>query len=419
MAFIWEGRSLRFIGCGGQTVGLCSVQIQDDLLKTLLTTYADVFKEPKGLPPPRRHDHRIHLLPGMALVAIRPYWYPQLLKDEVERQCDDMLAYGVIRPSTSPFSSPVLLVKKANISWHFCVDYRALNEKTIKYKFPIPVVDELLDELHNAKFFTRMDLRIGYHQVWMHPDDIEKTAFYTHQGHFEFTVMLFVLTNAPAMFQALMNEILAPYIRKFVLVFFDDILIYGSTWAKHLQHVKMVFELLCWHHLFLKQSKFAFGSCSVCYLRHIISADGVAMDPDRIAAMKSCPSWHSLRAMRGFLSLMSYYRKFIARYGDVAQPLTALLKWDTFHWSKEADHGFHELKQALMTAPLLQLLDFEQQFIVECDASGSGIGAVLHQGDDPIAFFSLAVATLHAKLPAYERELIGLVKVVSHWRPYL
>jgi hypothetical protein len=310
-------------------------------------------------------------------------------------------------------------VKKADGTWRFCVDYRALNNKTVKDKFPIPIVDELLDELRGAKFFTKIDLRSGYHQVRMHPDDIAKTAFRTHQGHFEFTVMPFGLTNAPATFQSLMNDILETYIRKFVLVFFDDILIYSPTWVRHLQHVKTVFQRMRDHRLFLKQSKCVFGSQSVTYLGHIISADGVAMDPAKVSAVASWPIPKTVKALRGFLGLSGYYRKFIADYGAVAQPLTALLKRDAFSWSSDADRAFQDLKQALITAPLLQLPDFEKKFIIECDASGSGFGAVLHQGDGPVAFFSRAVAEHHTKLPAYERELIGLVKAVRHWRPYV
>jgi hypothetical protein len=253
----------------------------------------------------------------------------------------------------------------------------------------------------------------------MHPTDIEKTAFRTHQGHFEFTVMPFGLTNMPAMFQALMNDILSDYIRRFVLVFFDDILIYSSTWAEHLQHVKMVFDTIWLNQLFVKQSKCIFGSTSVAYLGHVISANGVAMDSDKVTAVDSWPMPRMLQALQGFLGLTGYYRKFIANYGNIARPLTVLLKRGAFIWSPEAETAFQCLKQALITALVLQSPDFSKQFVIECDASGSGFGAVLHQGDGPIAFFSRPVTAHHVKLPAYERELIGLVKAVRHGRPYI
>jgi hypothetical protein len=419
MAFFRQGRLVHFIGCGGGSAGIYTISHEDDLLQALLQTYFDIFEQSKGLPPPPRHDHRIYLLPGTAPIAVRPYRYPQLLKDEVERQCADMLEQGTIRSSTSPFSSPVLLVKKADSSWCFCVDYRALNDKAVKDKFPILVVEELLDELRDAHFFTKIDLCSGYHQVRMHPDDIEKTAFRTHQRHFEFTVMPFGLTNAPATFKSLMNDVLHTFIHRFVLVFFGDILIYSSTCVEHLQHVKIVFDQIRRHKLFVKQSKCIFGSTTVSYLGHIISSDGVAMDLNKVTAVDSWPTPKTLRALRGFLGLTGYYRKFIARYGDIARPLMALLKRDVFCWSPKADMAFQCLKKALMTALVLQLPDFDKEFMIECDASGSGFGAVLHQGDGPIAFFSRPVAAHHAKLPAYEPELIGLVKAVRHWRPYV
>jgi hypothetical protein len=195
-----------------------------------------------------------------------------------------MLARGIIRPSSSAFLAPVLLVKEVR-SWCFCVDYRTLNARTVKDKFSIPVVEELLDELRGTYFFSKMDLWSGYHQVLVQPADIDKTVFRTHEGLFEFLVMPLGLTNAPATFQALMNAVLRQFLRRFVLVFFDDILIYNTSWAEHLTHLHLVLATLHEHQLFMKRSKCAFEERSVAYLGHVILAGGVAMDRQKVQAV--------------------------------------------------------------------------------------------------------------------------------------
>ncbi|WVZ49391.1 hypothetical protein U9M48_000757 [Paspalum notatum var. saurae] len=267
---------------------------------------------------------------------MRPYRYPALQKDELERQCADMLHHGIIRRSASAFSSPVLLVKKPDGAWHFCVDYRALNARTVKDAFPIPVVDELLDELRGAKYYTKLDLRSGYHQVRMHPDDVAKTTFCTHDGLYEFLVMPFGLSNAPATFQALMNMVLHPILCRFVLVFFDDILIFSNTWTEHLHHVRTVLTALQEHELYLKRSKCSFGAGTVAYLGDVISEHGVAMDASKVQAVLDWPTPRSVCALRGFLGLAGYYRKFVKDFGTVAAPFTQLLKKEAFLWSTAA-----------------------------------------------------------------------------------
>ncbi|KAL6313182.1 hypothetical protein AAG906_016770 [Vitis piasezkii] len=331
----------------------------------LLAKFSHVFESPTSLPPRRSHDHQIPLQPSAGPVSVRPYRYPYYQKTEIEKMVKELLQSGLIRPSNSPFSSPVLLVKKADGAWRFCVDYRALNDITVKDKYPIPIIDELLDELHGAKFYSKLDLRSGYHQIRVHEDDIPKTAFRTHEGHYEFIVMPFGLTNAPATFQSLMNDLF-----------------------HHLAHLQIVLQILSTNSLFAKESKCRFGVLQVEYLGHIISEQGVSVDPAKIQAVIEWPT-----------------------------PTTA--KGDGFQWNEAVEMAFTQLKEALTSPPILRLPDFTQRFVIDCDASGIGLGAILTQENRPVAYFSQALKGSALSLSTYEKEMLAIVKAIKLWRPYL
>jgi hypothetical protein len=281
---------------------------------------------------------------GSNPVKVKPYRYPHSQKTQIEQMIHEMLHQGIIQPSTSPFSSPIILVKKKDGTWRFCTDYRALNTITVKDSFPIPTVDELLDELFGAKYFSKLDLRSGYHQILVQPEDRYKTAFRTHQGHYEWLVMPFGLTNAPATFQSLMNHIFHHALRKYVLVFFDDIFIYSPTWQAHLDHLDAVLKILQDNVLFVKLSKCSFGVSEIKYLGHRVTSQGVAMDKDKIQAIQDWPVPKNVKQLRGFLGLTGYYRRFIKSYARVAAPLTELLKKESFVWNDQAEMAFSPVK---------------------------------------------------------------------------
>lgn len=389
-------------------------------LQALLDQYSSVFELPKGLPPARDCDHHIPLVPDARPVQMRPYRYAPALKTEIEKQVTEMLESDIIQHSKSPFASSVILVRKKDNTYRFCVDYRHLNALTAKTKFHVPVIDEFLDELHGAAWFSTLDLRAGFHQIRMAPQDQYKTAFQTHHGHFEFRVMAFGLTGAPATFQGAMNKTLQPLLRKCVLVFFDDILVYSDTWDNHLIHLEWVLQLLKQDQWQIKLSKCSWAQQTIAYLGHVISKAGVATDPAKVAAVSSWPQPRNCKELRGFLGLAGYYRKFVRNFGVIAKPLTNLLKKNSvFVWTSEHVSAFTRLQQALSAAPVLALPNFDKPFALETDASGFGVGAVLLQDSHPLAFVSKPFGIKHMGLSVYEKEYLAVLLAVDHWRSYL
>ncbi|XP_031108696.1 uncharacterized protein LOC116013188 [Ipomoea triloba] len=396
-----------------------TVQTEFKELTELIQEFQELFEEPKSQPPRREHDHSIPLIPGASPVNVRPYRYSFDQKNTIEEMVKEMLKTGVITESVSPFASPVLLVPKKDNTWRFCIDYRALNNITIKNKFPIPMVEDLFSELEGSKYFTKMDLRAGYHQVRMKKGEEYKTAFRTHQGLYEFRVMPFGLTNAPATFQALMNHVFKPLLRKSVLVFFDDILVYSSDLGTHWSHLKEVLQLMRKHKLLAKLSKCSFAKKEVEYLGHIISEDGLHTDPSKLKAVAEWPKPVLVKGLRGFLGLTGYYRRFIKAYGIISRPLICMLKKNSFQWNEEAEIAFEKLKQALCSSPVLTLPNFNKLFIVEADACHRGMGAVLMQEERPIAYYSKAFGEKHLGLSIYEKEYMAIINAVEKWRSYL
>ncbi|KAJ0906604.1 putative nucleotidyltransferase, Ribonuclease H [Helianthus annuus] len=293
----------------------------------VISEYPEVFPEElPGLPPDRQVEFRIDIIPGAAPIARAPYRLAPTEMKELRTQLDELLTKGFIRPSSSPWGAPVLFVKKKDGSMRLCIDYRELNKVTVKNRYPLPRIDDLFDQLQGASYFSKIDLRSGYHQLRVRDEDVHKIAFRTRYGHYEFLVMPFGLTNAPAAFMDLMNRVCKPYLDKFVIVFIDDILIYSKNQADHEKHLRCILELLQREKLYAKFSKCEFWLREVQFLGHVVSERGIQVDPAKVEAVMNWQEPKTPTEIRSFLGLAGYYRRFIENFSRIAAPLTSLTK---------------------------------------------------------------------------------------------
>jgi hypothetical protein len=381
----------------------------------------DVFlEELPGMPPDREVEFVIDLLPGTAPISKRPYRMSIEELKELKKQLTELQETGYIRPSSSPWGAPVLFVQKKDGSQRMCVDYRSLNDVTVKNKYLLPRIEDLFDQMRGARVFSKIDLRSGYHQMKIRPSDIPKTTFSTRYGLYEFTVMSFGLTNALAYFMNLMNKVFMEYLDRFVVVFIDDFLIYSRSESDHEEHLILVPPKLRDNQLYAKYSKCEFWIDKVSFLGHIISNGGIAVDP---AKVKEIMEWRvptTITKIRSFLGLAGYYWRFIEGFSKIAKPMTSLLeKGKEFKWDEKCQESFDQLKERLMSPPVLVMPDLQKGFDIYCDACGQGLGCVLMQEGHVIAYASRQLRKHELNYPTHDLELAAVVHALKIWRHYI
>lgn len=396
----------------------------------LLSKYQNVFfDENSDLSFTNVVKHRIRTKDDVPIYT-KNYRYPYCHKQEVNEQINKLLQQNIIRPSISPWTSPMWIVPKkadsdGNKKWRLVVDYRKLNEKTIDDKYPMPSITEILDKLGRCQYFTTLDLASGFHQIEVHPDDIEKTAFSVDGGLYEYLRMPFGLKNAPATFQRVMDHVLRDLSGKCCLVYMDDIIVFSSSLQEHLQSLAKVFEALDRVNLKLQLNKSNFLKKEVAFLGHIVTDKGVKPDPSKIDCIKNWPIPKNPKQLKGFLGLLGYYRKFIRDFAKITKPLTEQLRGE----KKTIDHNpqflktFDDCKSLLTSSHVLQYPDFDNDFILTTDASNYALGAVLSQGvigkDRPVAFASRTLSRTEENYSAIEKELLAIDWATRYFRPYL
>jgi len=396
----------------------------EDLVPKEYHEYRSVFKKTASerFPEKRPWDHRIDLKPEFVPKKSKIYLMNQKEEEEMNKFIDDNLKKGFIRKSTSPQVSPFFFVaKKDSKALRPCQDYRYLNESTIKNAYPLPSIDDLLQKLHGAEIFTKLDIRWGYNNIRIKEGDEWKGAFITKRGLFEPTVMFFGMTNSPATFQSMMNDYFADMIAQgWVLIYIDDILIFSRDPKEHHERTVQVLKQLKDKDLFLKPEKCIFNAKEVEYLGFIVKPNVISMDPTKLAGIKDWILPKTVKGIRSFLGFGNFYQRFINRYSEITRPLNELTKkTKIFEWSQECQIAFENLKEKFLREPILIIPDPTKQFFVESNASKWATGAVLRQLDNngdlkPCSYISHSLTTTERNYDIYDRELLGIMRACKH-----
>jgi hypothetical protein len=373
----------------------------------LLENFVDIVVDelPHSLLPIRSISHHIDLIPGASLPNKAAYRLTTRENEEVKNKVQELLDKCLVKESLSPCAIPTVLSPKKDGGWRMCTDSRAINKIAIRYRFSLPRMDDLMDCLSGASYFSKIDLKSGYHQIRMREGDEWKIAFKTNEGFFEWMVMPFGLKNSPRKFMRLMNEVLKYFIGKIFIVYLDDILIFNKTKGEHLKHLTSVMRRLQQETLLINMKKSSFMKTELIYLGFMISSNELKMDLEKVIAIKEWPSPRSIFEVRIFHGLASFYRKFIRNSNGIYTPMldTVKKKHKYFNWTKEDEKIFKVLKERITEQPILVLPDFGKTFQVRCDASGVAIGVVLSRDNRPVSYFSEKMNDTKKKYSTYDK----------------
>jgi len=399
------------------------------LLPAYVTEFQSVFAKENFdiLPEHRKWDHAIELIPGAEPKLSKVYPLSPLEQEELDAFLEENLRTGRIRPSKSPIAAPVFFIKKKDGSLRLVQDYRALNAVTVKNRYPLPLISELVSQLRGAKYFTKLDVRWGFNNVRIKPGDEWKAAFRTNRGLFEPLVMFFGMTNSPTTFQTMMNDIFRTLIAEgIVVVYLDDILIFTRTEEEHERAVRRVLEVLVEHKLFLRPEKCEFHRKEIEYLRLVISENKVAMDPVKVARVRDWPTPENWTDVQAFIGFVNFYRRFIRDFSTIARSLFDLTRSDqAWNWDAKEQEAFEGLKMAVTTAPVLVSPQDSESFRIEADSSDFASGAVLSQrlpGEEKwhlVAFYSKSLSPVERNYEIHNKEMLAIIRALEEWRHFL